>query len=305
MEEGRGYRDSPCRTQYIERNFDRYLADWQRDPRHKPLLVRGAREVGKTESIRRFGRHNYRTFIEINFANSPEYKTIVQDGCSAPAVVSRIACMNPSKKLIPGKTLLYFDEIQDFPEIGNSLDSFREDGRFDVISSGCLFGIPNGQLSSIPPGAKTDYTLKPLDFGEFMAAKGYGKNFGEDILAHMVEHRPLPVQKFLLLSALFMDYGFTGGMPRVVLSDFEHHSRAGNLELLRRINSYIVEDVQQYVKKSERERVLRVLVQLQFQIAGKTRSYRSPKLHTMPVSKVSAASSNACAMPVSSFLAAP
>ena len=126
---------------YIERIFDRFLADWKRDPARKPLLVKGARQVGKTESIRRFGRRNYRSFIEINFVESPEFKTIVQDGYSAGAVTARISRINPSLSFVPGETLLFFDEIQDFPDIATSFKFFREDGRFDVVSSGSLLGI--------------------------------------------------------------------------------------------------------------------------------------------------------------------
>jgi predicted AAA+ superfamily ATPase len=220
---------------YLRRTFDTFLTDWKRDANRKPLLVKGARQVGKTESIRRFGRREYRSFVEINFVERPEFKSIVQDGYSAKAVVSRISRIDPSLAFVPGETLIFFDEIQEFPDIATSFKFFCQDGRFDVASSGSLLGIHYKRISSIPVGFKTDYTLSSLDFAEFLAVKGYGADFVEEVFGHLVDRRPFSDLDLRVLNRLFVDFCILGGMPEVVRNYLERQSFVGSLALQRQI----------------------------------------------------------------------
>lgn len=263
---------------YIDRTFDTFLADWKRNANRKPLLVKGARQVGKTESIRRFGRRNYRSFIEINFVESPEFKTIVQDGYSAGAVISRISRIAPSLKFVPGETLLFFDEIQEFPDIATSFKFFREDGRFDVVSSGSLLGIHYKRISSIPVGSKTDYTLRSLDFAEFLAAKGYGTDYVEDLFSHMVEHRPFSEPDLALLNRLFLDYCILGGMPDVVSTYLECKSFEGTLDLQRQIVVAYRDDVRKYAEGLDQARILNVLDHIPVQLARENKKFQISKV---------------------------
>ena len=97
--------------------------------------MKGARQIGKTESIRHFAAGRYEQFIEINFALEPKYKTITADGYDVAGIIKNITLLDPSKKFVPGKTLILFDELQEFPDIATSLKSFCADGRYDVICS--------------------------------------------------------------------------------------------------------------------------------------------------------------------------
>ncbi len=106
------------------------------------MIIKGCRQVGKTESIRHFAKiAGYKSIIEINFVEESKYKKITIDGYSAAAIVKNISLLDPSKKFIPGSTLIFFDEITEFPEIATSLKFFKEDGRFDVICSGSILGL--------------------------------------------------------------------------------------------------------------------------------------------------------------------
>ena len=127
---------------YLKRKADLFLQAWKRDPNRYPLIIKGARQVGKTETIRRFAAENYAQLIEINFITEPVYKSIIEEGFSADSITKLISRIDPGKKFRPGETLIFFDEIQDFPEIATSLKFFREDGRYDVICSGSLLGVP-------------------------------------------------------------------------------------------------------------------------------------------------------------------
>ncbi len=125
---------------YLKRKIDDYLVTWALDEERKPLIIKGARQTGKTESVRHFAKR-YENFIEINFALEPKYKTICNDGYSSSSIISNISVINPSFKFIEHKTLIFFDEIQDYPELATSLKSFNEDRRFDCICSGSMLGI--------------------------------------------------------------------------------------------------------------------------------------------------------------------
>ena len=126
---------------YLKRKADAFLLNWKSQSDRLPLVVKGARQIGKTETIRKFAAENYESVVEINFVTEPKYKAIIENGYSASEIIKLITLISPEKELIPGKTLLFFDEIQAFPEIATSLKFFYEDGRFDVICSGSLLGI--------------------------------------------------------------------------------------------------------------------------------------------------------------------
>lgn len=109
---------------YLKRKIDQYLIDWKMNPTRKPLIIKGARQVGKTKSIQNFALHHYENVIEINFAEDPIYKQIVENGYSAEAILKNISRLNPDARFVEGKTLLFFDEIQEFPDIATCLKFF-------------------------------------------------------------------------------------------------------------------------------------------------------------------------------------
>lgn len=195
---------------YLKRKVDQYLKDWKKSPDRKPLIIKGARQIGKTESIRRFAAENYISFIEINFVEEPKYKTIVSDGYRAADIVKNISRIDPGKKFIPGETLLLFDELQEFPEISTSLKFLNQDGRFDVICSGSLLGISYRRIESNSVGYKLDYQMHSMDFEEFLWAKGYTEEAIEDLLKHMVQGKPFNETELSVYQSLFLDYCILG-----------------------------------------------------------------------------------------------
>lgn len=158
---------------YLKRKIDIYLNNWFHDADKKPLIIKGARQIGKTESIRRFASTHYDNVVEINFVESPYFKTILADGYNPNEIIKNITRINPDIEFIEGKTLIFFDEIQSFPDIVTSLKFFSIDGRYDVICSGSLLGVNYKQIQSISVGYKVDYEMHSLDFEEFLWANGY------------------------------------------------------------------------------------------------------------------------------------
>ena len=126
---------------YLRRKVDAFLEAWKADQKRKPLIIKGSRQIGKTESILHFAARNYENVIEINFVRDEKYKGIIGDGYETADIIKNISLIDPSKRFVPGKTLIFFDEITAFPEIVASLKFFCIDGRFDVICSGSMLGV--------------------------------------------------------------------------------------------------------------------------------------------------------------------
>ena len=203
---------------YLKRKADEFLKEWKESANRKPLVIRGARQVGKTETVRHFAKANYKNVVEINFYERPIYKSITENGFDPADILNRISRIDPSKKLIPGETLLFFDEIQEFPEITTSLKFFQQDGDYDVICSGSLLGLHYKRISSVSVGYKTDYEMRSMDFEEYLWARGYDADISSVFLEHMTEGIPFSDLEMSLYMDHFIDFCALGGMPAVVSS---------------------------------------------------------------------------------------
>ena len=206
-----------------------------KDKAHKPLIVKGARQIGKTESILHFANENYHNVIYINFVLDKKYSKIVNDGYDVETVMKNISLANPKLQFIPGETILIFDEIQEYPDVATTLKAFRMDGRYDVICSGSMLGINYKRIHSNSVGNKTDYEMYSMDFEEFLWAKGYQDAQIHEILNHMLELRPFSDTELQVYQSLFLDYCVLGGMPDVVRGYIETGTFSGSLDTQEQI----------------------------------------------------------------------
>ena len=180
----------------LKRKIDQYLVDWKNSNNKLPLIVKGARQVGKTASIRFFARNNYENTIEINFSLQRQYCSIFDDGFEVDTILKNISLINPELTFVPYKTLIFFDELQDCPNCASSLKPFKLDGRFDVICSGSMMGINYNEIEANSVGYKEDYNMYSLDFEEFLWAKGYTEEHIEGLYDHMLLITPLSALQF-------------------------------------------------------------------------------------------------------------
>ena len=149
---------------YLERRIDDFLENWKARKSRKPLIVRGARQIGKTESIRHFAAKHYSSIVEVNFVDEPVFKTITAEGYKPDSIIAAISRIDNSFRFLPGETLIFFDEVQAHPDITTSLKFFCQDGRFDVICSGSLLGLHYRQISSNSVCYREDCEMHSLDF---------------------------------------------------------------------------------------------------------------------------------------------
>ena len=263
---------------YLKRKIDAFLAEWRANPDRKPLIVKGPRQVGKTESIKRFGEMNYQSVITINFVEEPKYKMITADGYKADDIIKNISRMDPSKRFIEGETLIFFDELQEFPEIATALKFFKIDGRFDVICSGSMLGINYRKIESNSVGYKSDYEMFSLDFEEFLWAKGYDDTFIEDMLEHMRNLMPFNEVQMSVCSSLFLDYCILGGMPAVVREFIVKGTFEGSLEIQRQLIADYKEDIRKYAEGIDQTRILNVFNHIPVQLAKDNKKFQISKV---------------------------
>lgn len=263
---------------YLERKIDRFLSEWMAEKEHKPLIVKGPRQVGKTESIRTFAHRYYENVVEINFVEEPKYKKITTDGYKTDDIIKNISFLDPSKRFIAGKTLIFFDELQEFPEIATALKFFCLDGRFDIICSGSMLGTNYKKIESNSVGYKRDYEMYSLDFEEFLWAKGYDDSFVLDLLRHMEDLQPLGDLQMSVYSSLFLDYSVLGGMPAVVREYIEKGTFEGSVDTQRQLIADYKEDIRKYAEGLDQTRIVNVFNQIPPQLAKDNKKFQISKV---------------------------
>ena len=152
---------------YLRRKIDDYLLKWKNDEEHKPLIIKGARKVGKTESIKQFAK-TYKNSVYINFAEETNFHTICDNGYSPKEIIKAITYIDNTKVFIPHETLIIFDEISDYPEILSSVKFFCVEKEYDAICSGLIWGDSYKRIQSNSVGYKTEYEMMSMDFEEFL-----------------------------------------------------------------------------------------------------------------------------------------
>lgn len=262
----------------LKRKIDKYLTDWKNKPDRKPLIIKGARQIGKTRSVEWFAGQNYASVIEINFIEQKKYREIFNDGFEVDAILKNISLLNPELKFIPGNTIFFFDELQACPNCATSLKFFKLDGRFDVICSGSLMGISYNEIESNSVGYKEDYEMHSMDFEEFLWAKGYNDEFTADLLSHMLDVRPLSELQMDTLMSLFRDYVIIGGMPEVVSTYVRNKNFSGTLDIQRQLLKDYEEDITKYVEGLDKAKVKAVYNHISTFLAKENKRFQITKI---------------------------
>ena len=200
----------------LKRKFYSFLTEWKHSKKNECLLVKGARQIGKTFIIRQFGMNNYKNFIEINFEESPELRTAFDGNLGVDELIRKISLIMENVVFQPEETLLFLDEIQACPQARTSLKFWAQDGRFDVIASGSLLGINYKEVSSFPVGYERQVEMHSLDFEEFLWARGIRGDIIADLKKHFDEYIPVENAINEKMQKLVREFMVIGGMPAVV-----------------------------------------------------------------------------------------
>lgn len=220
---------------------ERQLEAWMTSDNRKPLILRGARQVGKTYLLKEFGRKHYHKVAYVNCDNNPRVKELFDIGYDTNVIVRNLSAIS-KVDITPGDTLIILDEAQEIPKALTSLKYFCEDApQYNIAVAGSLLGIALHRGTSAPVGKVDIIQLYPMTFGEFLVAKGDGR------LWEMIEEcdwTSMAIQHPYLVDSL-RQYYFTGGMPAAI----EEYIKNGKLDKVRRIQSAILRTYQDDMSK--------------------------------------------------------
>ena len=261
----------------LKRKVDEYLLNWKQDPNRNPLIIYGARQVGKTTSIRNFGK-TYKNYIEVNFISNPEYKDAFQT-FDVNKIISRLSFINPEFVFEPHNTLILFDEIQEFMDATTSLKFFKLDGRYDVICTGSELGVNITPISSVAVGFKDEYIMYSLDFEEFLWAKGYTNEMVESLLSNMINHLPLDNAIYNKLFELYNDYIVLGGYPNIITKYLENGSNFSMiLSFQKKLYKDYMDDISKYLKGIDIIKAQRIFTSITSQLSKDNHKFQFTKL---------------------------
>jgi predicted AAA+ superfamily ATPase len=251
---------------YKERRIDASLLEWARNVKHKPLLLRGARQVGKSTAIRHLGEQ-FESFVEINFDKQRSFHSLFNGDLDAHVIASQIANLT-GKEVQPGKTLLFFDEIQACPNAILSLRFFAEDyPQLHVIAAGSLLEFALSELPTFGVGRLKSLFIYPMSFDEFLMATGQSGLIAERSKASPT--MPLNEAFYQQLVQQFRNYIMIGGLPEVVCKWDETGDYLQCQELQDELILSYEDDFAKYKKKTDPVLLRQVLRSAASQITNK------------------------------------
>ena len=227
----------------LKRKIDNYIQDFYNNSKNA-LLITGARQIGKTFSIREFGKR-FNSFIEINFIDNPQAIDVFKGAKNSSDILLRLSAIT-SKPLIKGETLIFFDEVQKCPEIVTAIKFLVDEGSYRYILSGSLLGVELKDLRSEPVGYMGVKDMFPLDFEEFISCVGINENIIESLRNSW--NNLLPVDEFIhsKMMELFRLYLIVGGMPAVVNKYLETNNLQDVIKIQQDIIRLYKRDIAQY-----------------------------------------------------------
>ena len=229
----------------IYRKIENFIKDWINSSSKKALLITGARQVGKTFSIRKTLKETGTSFVEINFLENETALQLFQQTTNAQDLLRGLSIL-VGKPLVKGKTVVFFDEVQCCKEIVTAIKFLVDEGSYKYIMSGSLLGVELKDIRSFPVGYLDIKTMYPLDFEEFMKANG----FSDEVIVHLRNgYQSLsPVDDFIHQQTmkLFHLYLIVGGMPAAVDIYLKTNNIAKVIEVQKSIIDLYKKDIAQY-----------------------------------------------------------
>ena len=255
------------------------LINWKNNGMKKPLMIIGARQVGKTYIINEFCKKEYKNAIQINLLNHPEIVELYKQNISLEEKYIRL-CANLNINPNVEDTIIFFDEIQESEELISSLKWYCEDERpFKIICAGSLLGVKLKRFhSSFPVGKVEMINMFPMDFEEFLCAKGYDNSFVEDMLEHMKTLTPFSELEMTVCMEMFLDYCILGGMPAVVREYIEKGNFEGSVEVQQQLLADYKEDIRKYAEGMDQTRILNVYNHIPVQLAKDNKKFQISKV---------------------------
>ena len=261
----------------LKRKIVDQLLVWKADPNHKPVIIKGCRQCGKTFAALHFAQENYRNVVYINFFENPGAKDIFAGSLDVDQITMMAsAYLGASTRFIPGETVLVLDEIQECPQARTALKFFSLDGRYDVIGTGSLLGVAGygKEPASIPVGYETLINMHPLDFEEFCWANDVSDSMIEMLRAHLEAETPVPPALHSRMRSLLLEYTVVGGMPDAVQSFVNNSDMASVLRIQRDIVRAYEDDMVKYAPAADKPLIKQCFQSIPRQLAKENKKFQ-------------------------------
>lgn len=231
----------------LARHIDKWLYDWKNNPKHKPALIKGIRQSGKTHSINKFieDKNNYDVAIYLNFWDNPDLIDVFDGNLDIDSIIKELSVKKKLPKLIEGRTVFFFDEVQDCPRALLCLKTNVNEKRYDIIASGSYLGVSGyvvGDDTPKPVGSIDEFDMRTMDFEEFLWAKGYKDEQIDFIKDSFNKRTPLSNSMHDAFTKLFREYLCVGGFPEAVKNYVLTNNIKSSLDITRRITKDLQDD---------------------------------------------------------------
>ena len=253
----------------LKRKMEQKLMEWKNTAGHKPLIIKGCRQCGKTFSVLEFAKKNYKHVVYLNFFENPDYASVFSGSLEVDNIIMMLsALLGKGAVFEAGETVLILDEIQDCPDARTALKFFRLDGRFDVIGTGSLLGVKGygKEPKSIPVGSETVIDMYPLDFEEFLWANEIEEPVIELLKKNLDAETPVPEALHHRMRQLLLQYTVVGGMPEAV-QEFVNTKQMN--EVLR-----IQRDIVKYEEKKDKSRIRECFQSIPKQLSKENKKFQ-------------------------------
>ncbi|MBQ2717127.1 MAG: ATP-binding protein [Clostridia bacterium] len=250
----------------LKRKVYDQLLNWKIERKNglkKCLILKGARQVGKSYIVKEFGKNEYKSFIYIDFFKQPNLKDVFKGELSADEIYKRLTANMPDIELIKGDTLIFLDEIQYCGNARTAIKFLAEDMRYDVISSGSLLGLSYNDIDddlveepkSIPVGYETQIIMHSLDFEEFLWSYGYKEDTISNLREYLISNEKIPESINERFETLFREFMVVGGMPEVVADFAENKDFNRVAKIQADILAEYQDDISKHAKGKEKQYV--------------------------------------------------
>lgn len=257
----------------LKRKIMDKLIDWKNNHEKECLMVLGARQVGKTFIIREFAK-NYDSFFELNFLSNEDYKKIFDGNLDYETIIKNITIRIPDNDIIPGKTLIFLDEIQACPNAITALKFLAENNNIDCIASGSMLGMAYKRATSFPVGYVDRIYMDSLDFEEFCWANGMSEQAIAYLKEDFINKKSVSESTHERMLELFKEYIIVGGMPKVVSSFVENHHFGLVLKEQRKILNDYRDDIVKYADNTESPKIRACFDSIPAQLAQENKKFK-------------------------------
>lgn len=262
----------------LRRKMEQVLLDWKNTPNHKPLLVKGCRQCGKTFSVLQFAKENYEHVVYLNFFENPQYTAVFSGSLEVDHITMLLSALLGKNAIFEaGKTILVLDEIQECPDARTALKFFKLDGRYDVVGTGSLLGVKGYGTKapkSIPVGYETVIDMTPLDFEEFLWANGITAPMINLLKQHLAEETPVPEALHERLRELLLQYAVVGGMPDAVQTFVDTKRMDEVLQIQRDIVRSYEDDMIKYADKKDKAVIRECFLSIPKQLSKENKKFQ-------------------------------